>query len=78
MGLSLDPLDVREFLKGMLSYEVTSQTVEPQGSLGKVLTLQKSPRFSSEKASPWNLLRKAIILVALAIGDRVSELAAMS
>ena len=50
----------------------------PLWSFERVLALLKRPRFSSARASPLNQLRKTLFLMALATGDRVSELAAMS
>ena len=50
----------------------------PNWKLSKVLSLLEQPQFENNKASPNNLLLKSLFLVALATGNRVSEIAAMS
>ena len=49
----------------------------PAWSVDKVLNLLSTPHFASESCSLFNLLRKALFLVALASGNRVSEISAM-
>ena len=77
-GLSVDPLDERAFLRACFRIRPPPRQLVPQWSLQRVLALLKTRRFSPATASPLSLLRKALFLMALATGDRVPELAAMS
>ena len=54
------------------------QKLIPHWRPNKVLSMLEQPRFVTSKASPINLMMKTLFLVALATGNRVSELAAMS
>ena len=54
------------------------QRIIPNWKLSKVLSLLEQPQYENKRASPGNLLMKSLFLVALATGNRVSELAAMS
>ena len=54
------------------------QKLIPHWKPNRVLSMLEQPRFVTSKASPINLMMKTLFLVALATGNRVSELAAMS
>jgi hypothetical protein len=49
----------------------------PRWNLDKVLELVSSPAYASGQPSPFNCLKRTIFLIALASGNRVSELAAL-
>ena len=49
----------------------------PSWSVQEVLTLLGSPSYLLDSCSAYNLLKKTVFLVALATGNRVSEVAAM-
>lgn len=53
------------------------QRLIPQWDLSKVLDLLKAEAFNTDTCSEASLLMKAVFLVALASGNRVSEIAAM-
>ena len=48
----------------------------PDWDLRKVLDLLSSDKYNSSSASKFNLLKKSIFLIALAAGNRISEIAA--
>lgn len=49
----------------------------PSWSLERVLALLQTPSFAGPGASPYNTLRHCLFLIALASGNRVSELSAL-
>lgn len=54
------------------------QKIIPNWKVDKVLSMFEQPQFDISRASPGNLMMKTLFLIALATGNRVSELAAMS
>ena len=48
----------------------------PQWSLNKVLSLLEMPQYSSEKATKHHLMTKTLFIIALAAGNRISEISA--
>ena len=48
----------------------------PEWALNKVLSLLEMPQYSSKKATPHHIMSKSLFLIALASGNRVSEISA--
>ena len=76
-GVDLTDSDFKDLDKALYLAAPPPKKRIPEWDVDKVLSLLSSPKYCSSSAKPLDLLRKTVFLLALATGNRVSELAAI-
>ena len=76
-GINLKDWEFKDLDKAFFLINPPTLKRVPSWSLDKVLELLKTRKYNTESAKSLDLLRKVIFLLALASGNRVSELAAI-
>ena len=76
-GVDLTDSDFKDLDKALYLAAPPLKRRIPEWDVDKVLSLLMTPKYCSTSAKPLDLLRKTVFLLALATGNRVSELAAI-